>query len=477
MPDMSWRIRGTGDFDGDGRDGILWRNVDSGAVAIWRLQPDQNRIKFKSRHVIDTPPLNWVIRGTGDTNGDGKTDIIWLDTSTYDVAVWTMGWTGQEYTRAGHIVATASEGWQIKGVGDFDDDSKDDIAFHNSITGEVAVWLLNGWSIKAQGAGVIGTVGVPFAPEITDVYWNHTQTAVTITFDSELGEDYVVECAEADEYSDDLDWSELTTETAIAASTTVTDDLSTNTLTPAFRFYRVKRADGTAGSRKTAAVCQLDLPITWANREFFISTPLVPDENHKSVQAVFSTQLDGRYSDGFLTQLVPADGTQNQMKYAWTTGEWTPLLGTEFDIEPGVGYYLSCGSGLQEDRPLRFTGYVPEASLSVDVSKPSWTAEDRWLAYSMPRATTLETCGLRQSVTGWEQTNRVKLRPLLASVWTTYKWTGTQWEDLANPGVGVDPQLAVGEAMQFMRKGMPPPAGPEDYWVQLKWYAHPPNEW
>ena len=33
MP-TSWHIAGTGDFNGDGRDDILWRN-DTGAVTNW----------------------------------------------------------------------------------------------------------------------------------------------------------------------------------------------------------------------------------------------------------------------------------------------------------------------------------------------------------------------------------------------------------------------------------------------------------
>jgi serralysin len=35
-PGSDWHIAGTGDFDGDGRADILWRN-DNGTVAVWEM--------------------------------------------------------------------------------------------------------------------------------------------------------------------------------------------------------------------------------------------------------------------------------------------------------------------------------------------------------------------------------------------------------------------------------------------------------
>ena len=34
---------------------------------------------------------NWKIAGTGDFNGDGKSDIFWRNTSTGDNAIWKSG--------------------------------------------------------------------------------------------------------------------------------------------------------------------------------------------------------------------------------------------------------------------------------------------------------------------------------------------------------------------------------------------------
>jgi FG-GAP repeat len=51
---ISWHIASTGDFDGNGRDDILWRN-DNGAASIW------DNAQIGSAHIIS---------GAGDVPND-----------------------------------------------------------------------------------------------------------------------------------------------------------------------------------------------------------------------------------------------------------------------------------------------------------------------------------------------------------------------------------------------------------------------
>ncbi len=65
------------DFNGDGKDDILWRNSVTGDVYIW-LMNGNSIIGAASLGSVD---LSWKIVGIGDFNGGGKRDIVWYNTS------------------------------------------------------------------------------------------------------------------------------------------------------------------------------------------------------------------------------------------------------------------------------------------------------------------------------------------------------------------------------------------------------------
>ena len=65
-PGRSWRLRGTGDFNGDGFADVLWQN-DDGSVAAWEI----NGVNVIGSAVIGNPGPSWHAKGTGDFNGDG----------------------------------------------------------------------------------------------------------------------------------------------------------------------------------------------------------------------------------------------------------------------------------------------------------------------------------------------------------------------------------------------------------------------
>jgi hypothetical protein len=68
-PGPSWHVKGTGDFNNDGRADILLQN-DSGEAVIWEMK-GTNVIGAAS---LGNPGPDWHIMGTGDYNNDGKSD-------------------------------------------------------------------------------------------------------------------------------------------------------------------------------------------------------------------------------------------------------------------------------------------------------------------------------------------------------------------------------------------------------------------
>ena len=135
----TWRIEGVGDFNGNGRADILWLNTLTREVAIWFM----NGTTLVGGYKVTAAPVgtNWDVQGVGDFSGDGKDDILWLNTLTREVAIWLMNGTT---ISSAAIVQTVAASWGIEGVADFNDNGRADILWRNTGTGDVAVWLMNG---------------------------------------------------------------------------------------------------------------------------------------------------------------------------------------------------------------------------------------------------------------------------------------------------------------------------------------------
>jgi len=145
----NWTIVGIGDFNGDGHPDILWRDSNTGTVAVWLM----NGLQIVQTQAIAVVGSNWLIAGIGDFNSDGNSDILWRDSNTGTVAVWFM----YGVTAVSGNVAAAPTNWSIVGVGDFNGDGYSDILWRDSTTGSVAIWLMQ----VEQIMQTVGLGGVP----------------------------------------------------------------------------------------------------------------------------------------------------------------------------------------------------------------------------------------------------------------------------------------------------------------------------
>ena len=139
---LDWVITGTGDFNGDGRDDILWRN-HNGTVGYWYGEADGS---FTVNSTLTSVPHIWAIAGTGDFNGDGRDDILWRHN---DGRVGT--WLGQaDGSFVTGIEISVPLSWRITGTGDFDGDGRDDILWQGYD-------LIGTWSGAASGGFVVNS--------------------------------------------------------------------------------------------------------------------------------------------------------------------------------------------------------------------------------------------------------------------------------------------------------------------------------
>jgi hypothetical protein len=130
VADPAWHVAGVGDFDGDGRDDIAWRNLGDGRVSLW---PSANIAQARALPVIALP---WTIAGVGDLDGDGRDDLVWRQLNTGADVAWRSG----DPTLALAITGVTKQEWIIAAVDDFDGDGRADLLWRQVYDGRNVLW-------------------------------------------------------------------------------------------------------------------------------------------------------------------------------------------------------------------------------------------------------------------------------------------------------------------------------------------------
>ena len=152
-----WHIVGTGDFNGDGKTDFLWVNVSDQTMQIWGM--NGGRVQSRMTVVAENgspehSAAPWHIVGTGDFTGDGKADILWVNVSDGSMQIWAMD--GGRVT--GRLTVVAENGkpehsaapWHIVGTGDFTGNGKADILWVNASDRTMQIWAMDGGRVTGR---------------------------------------------------------------------------------------------------------------------------------------------------------------------------------------------------------------------------------------------------------------------------------------------------------------------------------------
>lgn len=141
--DPSWKLRGSGDLNGDGKPDLVWQNTITGDLSWWFMDGALlfDAGYFSISRIADT---NWQIVAVRDMNRDGKPDLIWQHQTLGDLSVWYLNGVTVTATLWLNPTREANTNWKIRGCADFSGDGHPDLLWHNASTGELRVWFMNG---------------------------------------------------------------------------------------------------------------------------------------------------------------------------------------------------------------------------------------------------------------------------------------------------------------------------------------------
>ena len=151
-PGKDWVAKDTGDFNDDGKSDILLQNANDGTCYIWELNGTSQLVG--NGYVGWTPGKDWVAKGTGDFNGDGKGDILLQNANDGTCYIWELNGTSQ-LAGNGYVGWTPGKDWVAKGTSDFNGDGKGDILLQNANDGSCYIWELDGTN-PLVGNGFVG---------------------------------------------------------------------------------------------------------------------------------------------------------------------------------------------------------------------------------------------------------------------------------------------------------------------------------
>jgi hypothetical protein len=187
MTDSNWRIAGYADLNGDGERDIVWQHATEGWLAGWLLKGSQVlATSYLSTNKID---LSWKIKGVGDLNGDGRADLVWQSDSG-SLAVWYMNGF-QVIGNAWLSISQMSDpNWKIVAAGDLDGDGHADIIWQDKVNGWHGVWLMNGSQVLSgrnlstpkmtdPGWTIVGATEVNGDGK-ADLLWQHADGHVAV---------------------------------------------------------------------------------------------------------------------------------------------------------------------------------------------------------------------------------------------------------------------------------------------------------
>jgi hypothetical protein len=144
----SWTIKTIADVNGDGIDDLIFQHTNT-RVYYWILD-NAGAISSQGYVWSGTPGATWDMQGSGDFNGDGTDDLLWRNTGTNEMLIWTLS-NGVMSTSSSLYDSSALSPWDLKWIADLNNDGIDDLLWEMNDASSVYGWLIAGNAISSDG--------------------------------------------------------------------------------------------------------------------------------------------------------------------------------------------------------------------------------------------------------------------------------------------------------------------------------------
>lgn len=126
----------TGDFDGDGKTELFFRNEAQGMNELLSLQGTKPAV---SRRIAGAG-AEWTLIAAGAMDAVPGDDVLWRDTTGY-----LVGWSGADATKPIRIPRVATPAWDFSGLVDVDSDGRAEL-FWRKVGGDQS----GAWRLEAE---------------------------------------------------------------------------------------------------------------------------------------------------------------------------------------------------------------------------------------------------------------------------------------------------------------------------------------
>jgi hypothetical protein len=151
------------DFNQDGVPDLVWQHDATWQVAVWYLGGSGGAILQSWRWLDPNGQFDRQVVAAADVDRSGVPDLVWQNERTNQVVVWYMGAPdGAALLNWQWIDIQGQPGWRVAAAADFNGDGTTDLIWLNDASRQAAVWYVGG----AGGAALLswswlGTTGVP----------------------------------------------------------------------------------------------------------------------------------------------------------------------------------------------------------------------------------------------------------------------------------------------------------------------------